>query len=77
MTEVIDEIKIDKITIHAVAQVMVKSAKAAELIYTPDNKPGFSRNHNGKYSSYFAGIKIIKDKIAIVRLKKLRLPLHG
>lgn len=41
MAEVINEIKIDKKTINAVAHNMSKSAKAADLIYTPDDKLGF------------------------------------
>jgi len=74
MAELVDEIKIDKKTIDAVAHDMAKSAKAADLIYTPDNKPGFSRKHTGKAVSYFAGIKKIKDKITIDRIKKLGIP---
>jgi DNA topoisomerase-1 len=74
MAEVINEIKIDKKTINAVAHNMEKSAKAADLIYTPDDKPGLSRKHNGKVFSYFAGTKKIKDKITIDRIKKLSIP---
>lgn len=74
MTEVIDEIKIDKKIITALAHDMAKSAKVADLVYTPDNKPGFSRKHNGKEVSFFDGIKKIKDKIIIDRIKKLVIP---
>ena len=74
MAEVINEIKIDKKTINAVAHNMSKSAKAADLIYTSDDKLGFSRKPNGKAFSYFAGIKKIKDKLIVVRIKKLSIP---
>lgn len=78
MAEVINEIKIDKKTINAVAHNMSKSAKAADLIYTPDDKLGFSGKHNEKALSYFAGIKKIKDKIIVVLIKKLSIfPCRG
>jgi len=74
MTEVIDEIKIDKKIITALAHDMAKSAKVADLVYTPDIKPGFSRKYNGKEVSFFDGTKKIKDKIIIDRIKKLVIP---
>jgi DNA topoisomerase-1 len=74
MAELIDNIKIDKKTIHSLAHDMAKSAKAANLIYNPDNKIGFSRKHVGTVFSYFEGTKKIKDKITLERIKKLGIP---
>lgn len=74
MGEVTDEIKITKKIIHALAHDMAKSAKAADLIYTPDDKPGILRKHNGKAFSYFDAAGKIKDKITIDRIKKLSIP---
>ena len=77
MAEVINEIKIDKKTIYAVAHNMSKSAKAAGLIYTPDDKLGFSRKHNEKAFSYFAGIKKIKEDNCSPNKKFKHSPVQG
>jgi len=74
MAELADKIKIAKKTIQAVAHDMAKSAQAANLIYTPGDKPGFSRKQKGKSFSYFSGTKKINDKITIDRIKNLVIP---
>jgi DNA topoisomerase-1 len=74
MAELIDNLKIDKKTIRALAHDMAKSAKAVDLIYTLDHKSGFSRKLKGKAFSYYAGIKKIKDTITLDRIQKLRIP---
>jgi len=74
MAELADKIKVAKKKIQAVAHDMAKSAQAADLIYNPDDKPGFSRKQKGKIFSYFFGTKKINDKITIDRIKNLVIP---
>jgi len=74
MIPMVGEIKIDKKTSYAIAHDMAKSAQAANLIYTADNKPGFSRKHSGKAFSYFIGVQKIIDKQILERINKLRIP---
>jgi len=74
MAELVDEIKIGGKTMYAMAHDMVKSAKAADLIYILDNKPGFSRKQKGKVISFFDGSEKIKDEITLERIKKLSIP---
>lgn len=74
MEEIIDKIKIDKKTIHDLAHDMKKSAKAADLIYAIDSKPGFSRKNKGKTFIFLDGTKLIKDDTIIERIVKLSIP---
>ena len=74
MEEIIDKIKIDKKTIHELAHDMEKSAKAANLIYAIDSKPGFSRKNRGKTFLFLDGTKLIKDDTILERIVKLRIP---
>jgi len=74
MEEVTDRIIIDEKTIHELVHDMAKSAEAADLIYIPDSKLGFSRKNKGKTFSYFDGTKKIKDQLTIERINKLRIP---
>jgi DNA topoisomerase-1 len=74
MDEGAEEIKIDKKTIRASLYDMVKSAKAVDLVYVSDNKPGFTRKRTGKTFYYFDGDKKIKDKDELERIKKLGIP---
>lgn len=74
MSELVSEIKIDKKPIHALAHDMSKSAKAANLIYIPDSKTGYTRKQKGKFFSFFDGIKIIKDRAILERIKKIGIP---
>jgi len=74
MADVNTEIKFDKKIIAKLAHNMAKSAEAADLIYTPDNKPGFSRKITGETFSFFDGTKEINDAITIERINKLRIP---
>jgi DNA topoisomerase-1 len=74
MAELAEDIKINKKTISALAHDMVKSAKAADLIYALDSKSGFSRKQKGKLVYFFDGSKKVKDKIIIERIKKLGIP---
>ncbi len=74
MPELIHERKVAKKKTEAAAHDMAKSAQAADLIYTPDDKPGFSRKQILKSFSYFSGTKKIKDAATITRIKKLSIP---
>lgn len=69
-----EEIKIDKKTIRASVHDMVKSAKAVDLIYVSDNKPGYTRKRGGKNFQYFDGKTKITDQDELDRIKKLGIP---
>ena len=56
------------------AHDMAKSAKAADLVYTLDNNPGYSRKASGKNFFYFFGNDKLKENETIDRIKKLRIP---
>ena len=74
MVELKEKIKIDEKIICELAHNMVKSAKAAELIYTSDSKSGFCRKYKGETFLFFDGTKSIKNNLIIERINKLRIP---
>ena len=74
MEKTIDKIKIDKKNVHELVHDMEKSAKAADLIYSIDSKPGFSQKNRGKIFIFLDGTKIIKDDKIIERIVKLKIP---
>lgn len=74
MEKIIDKIKIDKKNVHELVHDMEKSAKAADLIYSIDSKPGFSQKNRGKIFVFLDGTKIIKDDKIIERIVKLKIP---
>jgi len=74
MAELIDKIKIGKKTIHTLAHNMIKTAKAADLVYVLDDKSGFSRKRTSEVYSFFDGSKKINDKTILERISKLRIP---
>ena len=51
-----------------------KAAKAANLIYVTGEGSGFTRRKKGKSFIYWAGDKILKDKVQLERIKKLAIP---
>jgi len=74
MANNVEEIKIDKKTIRDSLHDMVKSAKAVDLVYVSNSKPGITRKRTGKNFFYFDGKKKIKDKIELERIIKLGIP---
>jgi DNA topoisomerase I len=52
----------------------MKAAKAADLVYVNDKKPGISRVKRGKSFSYIYDNKPLKDEEEIRRIKKLAIP---
>ena len=56
---------------------MVSSAKAADLVYVPGNKPGFSRTCHGKIFFIMMAIKKLKIKHNWGALKNWAYPLPG
>jgi len=74
MIELVNEVKLGKKTIHGLAHDMIKTAEAADLLYTPDDKPGFSRKRVGNVFAFFNGNLKIKDKIILERIIKLIIP---
>jgi len=72
--ELANEIKLSKKTMQAMAHDMAKSAKVADLVYTNDNNPGYSRKASGKDFFYFLGNDKLKETETIERIEKLRIP---
>lgn len=74
MNELAAAIKINKKTLRASIHDMVKSARAVDLMYVSDSKPGFSRKRVGKKFYYYDGATKITDKVELQRIKKLAIP---
>ena len=74
MTADITEIKISAKKIKSILHDAQKAAKAVDLIYVQDTKPGITRVKNGDAFLYFAGKKQVRDKTALERIKKLVIP---
>lgn len=58
----------------AIADDPVKSAKAANLVYTTDSKPGIARIRKGKDFDYVYNNKKLRDKEQLLRIKSLVIP---
>lgn len=52
----------------------IKAARAADLVYVTDKKPGISRKKRGKTFTYILNNKLVKDEDQLERIKKLAIP---
>ena len=66
--------KISKTKIQKIINDPAKTAKAIDLIYISDTKPGIYRKKTGKNFSYYLEDKKVTDKEELLRIKKLVLP---
>ncbi len=60
--------------IKAILHSPEKSAEAANLVYVNDRQPGIQRLKTGKNFSYRLGGRAVKDRDALLRIKKLVIP---
>ena len=66
--------KISKAKISKIINDPEKTAKAVDLVYVADNRPGIIRKKTGSTFTYFIEDKKLEDKEELLRIKKLVLP---
>jgi DNA topoisomerase-1 len=73
-SQVVESLKITKRKIRSIGSDPEKTAKAINLIYVSDTKPGISRVKNGDKYEYFFKDKKIEDDEELLRIKHLVIP---
>jgi len=69
-----EEIKISTKKIQSILHDAEKSAKAVNLVYVQDNRPGIVRIKKGDSFHYLYEKKRLQDKLVLERIKKLAIP---
>lgn len=74
MVNIAENIEVEKKLFRVITHDVIKTAKAAGLVYVTSGEPGFSRKRTTAGFYYMNGDKRLKDEEQLDRIRKLVLP---
>ncbi len=74
MVSIAENIEVEKKLFRVITHDVIKTAKAAGLVYVTSREPGFSRKRTGTGFYYMDGDRRLKDEEQLDRIRKLVLP---